>query len=105
MLEVQVRSLEATQSGKLQKWLLSPEYYLLRQALLAEVTVLQATASNVITRNADAIRAQAGLDTRASQSLTQAARLQTCLDILATVSSEGYQFKTAEVHITDKHDN
>jgi hypothetical protein len=71
---------------------------------LAETAALQAEAANVIVRNPLSVAAQAGLDTRASIALTQAARFQTFLNVLNEVLSDKLKLRTAEVTITDQHD-
>ena len=86
----------------MQLWLAKPEYHSLRQCLLAEVAVRQAEAANVVIRNADSVRSQAGLDNRASAALVEAARFQTFLDVLEEVSSADFKFQTAEVKVIDK---
>lgn len=44
------------------------------------------------------------MDMRAAASLTEAARLQTFLDVLAELMSSDFVPHSAEVLITDKHD-
>jgi hypothetical protein len=68
---------------------------------LAEVALRQIEAANVISRNPDAIRAQAGIDQKAAKAMAEAARYQTCLDVLSEVASDSFHFRSAEVVITD----
>ena len=102
MLEVQSRPLPQEQQLQLQRWLLSSECNLIRQCLLAEVAALQGDFANVITRNPDALRAQAGLDAAAEKAISRASRYQTFLNVLAEITSADWTFRNAEVHITDK---
>jgi hypothetical protein len=102
MLEVQSRPLPQDQQLQLQKWLLSQECLLVRQCLLAEVAILQGEFANVITRNPDALRAQAGLDAASEKAVSRASKYQTFLNVLSEITSSDWQFKNAEVQITDK---
>lgn len=74
----------------------------MRQCLLAEVAVLQGDFANVITRNPDALRAQAGLDAASEKAISRASRYQTFLNVLSEIASAEWTFRSAEVHITDK---
>jgi hypothetical protein len=105
MLEVQTKFLPEAESLQISKWLLQPESLLLKKCLLAEIAALQAEAANVVVRNPASLATQAGLDNRAATALVQAARFQTCLNVLNEVLSDKLKLRTAEVQITDKHDH
>ena len=102
MLEARIRQLPEAEQQLLQRWLLQPESFKVRQSLLAEIANLQVEAANVVIRNAEALVMQAGLDAVAQRAITRAARLQTFLDVLTEITSSDYAFKAGEVHITDK---
>ena len=105
MLEVQTKFLTEAESLQISKWLLQPEALRLKQCLLAEIAALQAEAANVVVRNPASLATQAGLDHRAATALVQAARFQTCLNVMNEVLSDKLKLRTAEVQITDKHDH
>jgi hypothetical protein len=105
MLEVLTKFIPEAETLQISKWLLQPESLRLKQCLLAEITALQAEAANVVVRNPSVLSTQAGLDHRAASALVQAARFQTCLNVLNEVLSDKLKLRTAEVQITDKHDH